>query len=69
MQNSVRLVGKRSSAPNIILGIAIAALVLWLLAWLSEQGYLNNLLGTDNSNNQNLQTQGQTTETYPTPIE
>ncbi|MDQ3015033.1 MAG: hypothetical protein M3Q73_04155 [bacterium] len=65
MQNSVRLVGKKSTWPNIILGIAIAALVLWLLAWLSEQGYLNNLLGTETSNNQNLQTQ----EVYPTPIE
>ncbi len=51
MNNSIRLVGRKSSWVNIILGIAIVALVLWLLASLADQGYLDNMLGTGTTNN------------------
>ncbi len=43
---SIRLLGKKSSAPNIILAVAIIALIIWLLTWLNEQGYLNIVTGT-----------------------
>jgi hypothetical protein len=43
MNHVVRLVGRKSNWPNVLLTIAVIALVIWLLAWAVENGYLNFL--------------------------